>query len=70
MIEYFGRALQKLATLFYVDDRLLASQRLARLQEALDVLEGIFGIVVLRTNMDNTVGMVCHPCRSTVIQLD
>ena len=46
--EGFRREVQKLATLLYVDDFLLASPRLDRLQEALHVLTGIFNRLVLK----------------------
>ena len=57
----FGRAIQWLAVFFYADDGLLASTRLHRIQGALDVLIGMFCRVVLQTNINKTVGIVCQP---------
>ena len=54
----FDRAIKKLATLFYEYDGLFASPRPAMLQEALDVLTGIFYRVGLRKNVNNRAGMV------------
>ena len=62
--EGFGRAVQTLAMIFCGCNRLLDSQHMSRLQEALGVLTGLFGRVVLRKNVDNMVGMVCQPCNS------
>ena len=42
----FVRSVQTLVMIFYVDDGFLASPRLARLQEALGVLTGLFYRVV------------------------
>ena len=50
--EGFGREVQTLAALFYVDHRLLASPWPARFQEALDVLTSLFKRVGLRTNVE------------------
>ena len=61
--EGFGRAVQKLAALFYTDDDPLASTRSARLQDSLDVLKGLLYRVVLWTNVEKTVGMIYQPCR-------
>ena len=44
---------------FYPDDGISASSLLARLQAALDVLKGIFDRLVLHTNVNKTVGVVC-----------
>ena len=60
--------MQKLPDIFYTDDRLLAVSRLARLQESLDVLMGLFYWVGLRVNINKTVGMVCQICRNSGIQ--
>ena len=62
--EGFCREVQKLASLFYVDESLLASPHPDRLQEALNILPGLFYRIVLLTNMDKTVGMVCQPFRN------
>ena len=45
-----------------MDYRLLASPRLARIQEALDALAGIFYQVRLRINFNKMVGMLCQAC--------
>ena len=57
----FRRAVKWTAASFYADDGLLTSPRPARLQAALDVLMGLFNRVGLQTNLNKTVGMVCHP---------
>ena len=57
-----GKGVQCLASLFYADDSLFASPRLARIQAALDVLMGIFDRVGLQTNIYKMVIMVFHPC--------
>ena len=56
--EVFGRVVQKPDAIFYMDHGLLASPRPSRIQEALDVLTGLFCWVGLRTNFDKTVGML------------
>ena len=56
----FRQAVQCLAVLFYVDDRLLDSPRPARLQAALDVLTGLFDTVGYCNNANKTVGVVCQ----------
>ena len=66
--EVLGRALQKLASLFYMDYGLLALPWPSRIQEALDVLTGLFDRVGLWTYVEKTVGMVCQPCSTVGIQ--
>ena len=56
------------ASFFYTDDRMLASTDLGWLQSVFDTLKGLFGWVGLRTNVCNTVGMVCRPCRAAGVQ--
>ena len=68
--EGFGRAVGNLAALFYTDDIILAYLRLSRLQEALDVLTGLFGRVGLRYNVYNMVNMVCQLCRTAVSKFE
>ena len=68
--EYFGRAVQNLAAVFYADDGLPTCPQPDRLQEALEVMMGMFYKVGLRTNVDKTVGIVCQPCRNAGIQLE
>ena len=62
--EYFGRAMQNLDAVFYADDGLPTSPQPDRLQEALEVIMGLFCRVVLWTNVDKTVVMVCQLCRT------
>ena len=62
--EVFGREVQKLTTLFYVDNVLLASTRAANLQEVLDVLTGLFNRFGLWTNVEKMDVMVLKPCRT------
>ena len=59
--EGFGRLVQKLADLLYLDDCLLTSLVLVGLQEALGVLMGLFERFGLHTNMDKMVGIPCQP---------
>ena len=68
--EYFGRAVQNLAAVFYADDGLPTPPQPDRLQEALEVMMGLLYRVGLRTNVDKTVGIVCQPCRNAGIQLE
>ena len=56
--EDFGRAWQWHVGLFYVDDRLFASQQTDWLQTELGVLDGLFETVVLCTNTNKTEEMV------------
>ena len=64
--EVFGGEVQKLAMLFYADDRILASSLTARLQETLNVLTGLFGCVRLRVNVNNAVRMNFQPCCTAI----
>ena len=61
--EGFGRAVHQLVVLFYAYGVLLAPPWPEYLQESLDVLTGIFGQIGLWTNVGETVGMTCQPCR-------
>ena len=54
----FRQAIQWLAELFYANDGLLASPRMANLQSDLDILTGPFNRVVLQTNVDKMDGML------------
>ena len=40
------------------------------LKTAFDTLTGIFDWVGMKTNVKNTVGMVCHPCRAAGLRSD
>ena len=68
IMEGFGRAVQKLSALFYVECGLLASPRPSRLQESLETPTGLFVQVSLRTNVAQMVGIVCQPLRYAGIQ--
>ena len=50
------------ATLFFADNGLVASIDMGWLQFAFDTLMGLFNRMGMRTNIHNTVGMVCSPC--------
>ena len=54
--------MQTLVTLFYTDDRILASPLTDNIQGPLDVLMGLFDKVGLRKNVNKTVRMVYQPC--------
>ena len=56
-LEGFGRVFQQLLALLYVDYGLLVSPWPTRLQEALDVLTGLFDRFGLRTNVAKIVGL-------------
>ena len=56
--EGSGRAVQKLASLFYADNGLLVSLWPDRLQESLDTLTGLFHWVRLQTNVEKMVGII------------
>ena len=50
--------------LFYANNGMVASSDPAWLQGAFNALVGLFYRVGLKTNVGNTVGMVCHPCQA------
>ena len=50
--------------MFYADDGMVVSPDPAWLQGAFSALVAIFDRVGLRTNVNNTVSMACHPCRA------
>ena len=56
--------LTKLTEILYADNGLLVSPQKARIQEALDVLTGLFDRVCLWNNAEKTVGMVRQLCRT------
>ena len=56
--EGLGISIQDLAAYFYVDDGLVVSTRLKRLQMVFDVLADLFNRVGLRKNTQNTVSIV------------
>ena len=49
------------AALFYADNGMVASSDPRWLQGSFNTLVGLFDRVGLRTNVGNTVSMVCHP---------
>ena len=51
----FRRAMQCLAAIFYADDGILNSPRMARLHEAMGALTGMFGRVGIYTNVKTNV---------------
>ena len=63
--EGFRPAIQWLAVFSNVDDGILGSPQLDRLQEALDVRIGLFDGVGLRTNTNKTMGVVYQSLKMT-----
>ena len=61
-LEVFRRAEHMLVAIFYLDEGIPASPCLARVQEVLDLLTGLFDQAGLRTNFNNMVGINCQPC--------
>ena len=59
-----GLKMIDLAAYFFADDRIVALNQPEMIQMAVGVLAGLFGRVVLRTNITNTVCMVCQPCHT------
>ena len=60
-----GREGRHQAALLYADDGMVASSDPVWLQGAFNALVGLFDRVGLQTNVEKTVGMVCHPCQAT-----
>ena len=58
-----GRQGRHQNALLYADDGMKSLSDLGRLQGRFITLVGLFGRVVLRTNVRNTVGMVYFPCQ-------
>ena len=52
------------AALFYADDGMVASLDPVWLKVAFNALVGLFDRVALQTNVEKTVGMVCHLCQA------
>ena len=50
------------SAVFYANDGMVSASDPAWLQGAFSALVAIFGRVGLRTNVDKTVSMACHPC--------
>ena len=61
--ESFGRAVQWLAESFYVGNGLLVSPCPSHLQVVLNFLVGLFGQIVMQTNVTKIVRMVCQQCQ-------
>ena len=57
----FGWAIQWLAEIFYANAGIIALNRPARLQAALDVLMGLFDRFPLQTNVDKRLGWCAIP---------
>ena len=62
VLEGFFREGQTLSDLFYMNNRLMASQMPAMIQAAHDVLTGLSDCVGIQKNIVNMVGMTCLPC--------
>ena len=56
-------ALKVQEEIFYEDDGMVASTNPGCLQTVFDTMTELFDRVGLKTNVWETVGMVCHPCR-------
>ena len=54
----------------YADNGILASTNLGWIQTVFDILTGLFDQMGLKTNVNKTVGMVCHPCRAAGVRAD
>ena len=52
--------------MFYANDGMVVSSDPAWIQGAFSALVAIFDRVGLRTNVNKTVSMACHPCRAGV----
>ena len=63
-MEGFGRDVQHLLAYFYVDDRIITSTQLARLQQAFTTLTYILELLSLCTNVSKMMSMACHPCHT------
>ena len=57
-----GRDGQHQSAVFYANDGMVVSSDPAWLQGAFSALVDIFDRVGLRTNVNKTVSMACHPC--------
>ena len=58
------------ASLFYADDGMVASSEPRWLQWEFDTLFSLYDRLGLRTNVGNTVSMVCRPCQAAGSQLE
>ena len=56
--------------LFYADDGMVASENPVWLQGAFETLTGLFGRVVLWTNVGKAVRIMFCPCRAAGTQLE
>ena len=57
-------------TLFYADGVMVASIDPGWLQLVFDTLTDIFDLMMLQTNVQRTVGIVCRPCRAARVRED
>ena len=64
-----GREGRHQSVVFYADDGMVVSSEPAWLQGAFSALVAIFDRVGLRTNVNKTVIMACHPCRAGSVNL-
>ena len=64
--EDFGRSVQTLSALLYADNGILAYPWPSWIQDALDVLTGLFGWVMMRVDVKNMVVMTCPSFRLSV----
>ena len=59
-----GREGRHQSVVFYADEGMVVSSEPAWLQGNFSALVAIFDRVGLRTNVNKTVSMACHPCRA------
>ena len=56
--------------IFYADAGMVASTNPGCLQTTFDTMTGLFDRVGLKTNVWETVGVVCHPCLAARVRAD
>ena len=64
-----GEEVRLLLACFYADNGLIASRDPDFLQQAFDILMGLFDRFSLGTNVEKMAIMICQPCRTTGSQL-
>ena len=69
-VEELHARLTVKATLFYADDRMVASKYPVWIQSEFVMLTRIFDRVGLRTNIRKIVGILCRPLRAADMQED
>ena len=67
-LEGFEDSLMDKSTFFFADGGLLESTNIEWLQELFDIITHLFGQVVMRNNLENTVAMWCQPGSIACIQ--